>query len=232
MLQTTAIDHSSTPHFLYAVRHKSFLGLTICLSGCLSMATMPDYPPTDWAAVDTTMIGRCPDISGTYVNKSEIAHLFSGFDCSSRKPFNSSGSWSCSEYITNNFGIPGEINDVIKIKQPNDKSIIVTTLSDKQPIKHFELTRGPIAGDFVCSNDGLVFSNSGSLLPNALGVLGALTLQGGLISNTRAFRRTKDGALVMTVRENVHLWYVFFGGDSNVIAHIRWNTQNVPSRSN
>ena len=193
------------------------------------MATTPDYPPSNWAATDTTMIGQCPDISGTYVNKSEIAHYFSDFDCNSRKPSNSSGSWSCSEYITNNFGIPDEINDVIEIKQPNDKSIIVTTLSDKQPIKHFELTRGPIAGDFVCNNDGLVFSNSGSLLPNALGVLGALTLQGGLISNTRSFRRTKDGALVMTVRENVHLWYVFFGGDSNVIAHIRWNAQDASS---
>ena len=200
------------------------VALALGLSGCITRS-IPEYPRS-WAPPGATAIGRCPDISGTYVNSGESGESLASFNCMQPTPDQGSGYWSCSLVLTKNMDIPDQISgDVVEIKQPNDESIVVTAIRENARSTPFELSRRH--GDFECSNGGVNFSKFGSAVPGGLSVLAAATLQAVYAKNSRSFRRADDGSLVMMVTERVRDWMPWAGIGKTVRAHVRWIANNT-----
>lgn len=185
------------------------------LAGCV-VARNPSYP-AEWAAPDTQRIGNCPAIAGLYTGTGSMA-LDSGVECSTPRTAKT-GEWQCSVDLAANLGLPDSGSAPVELRQSNGTTLEIIVGPGKQATTAI-LQEGK---DFSCDADSLYFSGTENAFGSKmLSAAGLLVLTGGVTNHTRAFARSRDGELVMTVRGRMLFFYLGFPIAMSGTSHVRW----------
>ncbi len=133
-------------------------------------------------------MGKCPNISGTFVNAGDSGGRMQQFNCNHQYPDSGSGYWHCSNALAKNLTLASDSDDaLITIDQANDATIRVTVLHEKQPVEVVELSRRH--GDFHCGKSGVEFYHLGSAVPPIMTAIGIISLQAVAATTLRSFQR-------------------------------------------
>lgn len=191
----------------------------VSLGGCVAMDT-PQYPE-EWAAPDKLGIGDCPALAGVYRDAGRSA-LVGSVECPKKTsvPGSEAGEWNCSLHLSVNLGLHTRATE-IELRQPDDRTLeVVPHDAPPEEVSTRMLRRGQ---DFSCDAGGLYIGGTSSAMGNtAFTVTGALLLTGGVLNHTRAFARTQDGALVMTVTESKSLFAWGLPAHFRYTSYVRW----------
>lgn len=208
----------------YRARTALTVLMVVVLSGCFSRQVDPGYP-SDWSPPEQKMVGSCPSIGGVYRNLGELGA--SGVECGGTARYGlgrDHGEWNCSPRLLRNLGIVGQA-ETVEIEQADENSLKIKYRDINGGLQGTEvLRRGWI---YSCDNGILAFSETAPLGGWAMMPIWILSLHGGGSSHTRSFVRDRNGALVMTVRENNAAFSVFFFVSASGTGYIRWLPVNV-----
>lgn len=200
------------------IRSRELLALTVAvplLAACV-IAKNPSYPP-EWAASDVQRIGSCPAIAGVYAGMGLMA-LDSGVDCFTPRTAKT-GEWHCGLDLAANLGLPDGRGSSVELRQPNGETLEVI-LHSSNGASTAVLKKGK---DFSCDAESLYFSGTENVFGSKfMTAVAAPLLTGGVSNHTRAFVRTEDGQLTMTVRGRMVFFYLGLPTVISGTSHVRW----------
>lgn len=181
------------------------------------MNSNPNYP-SEWGTVVPDRLGACPLIAGTYFNKGELA-IETGMGCANDAI---SEDHNCSLRLSANLN-SNMTAPAIRLTQPDGDTLeMIEVLEDQRVANKLVLRRGK---DFQCDKESLYWSDTQSSLGGAgMTAVGILFLTGGAERQSRAFFRTVDGDLVMTVRVRKALYHIIFGISGSTTGYVRWHS--------
>ena len=187
------------------------------LSSC-SNVNIYDYP-AEWEQLNNeNLIGRCPNLSGTYKEQGDVDK-------------ESGGGRSCpilsyatlSEYMPDSFRQSAECKRLanrhkVEILQSHEEELQVKVWGYSNETKtvgvlHDETYRME-DGDFTCENGFLVLKKRTTANIYVVGNL--------LGSEIRSFSCNQDGWLVMKNDTKITAHYFFIGGKSHTVGWVRW----------
>lgn len=165
---------------------------TFLLFGCTIGKFDVSYPER-WAPRAASVTGQCPDIAGFYLNKGERHLSKAGSDCYSNCGALISELRDGNKFISwTNVGDKERIKDrTIEIKQLTDLIVDVTEWKEldgaREVMSQFQLRVEN--GDFKCEDGELRLKTRIHTIMFLVG--------NAIVSDTRGFSKSEDGALVM-----------------------------------
>ncbi len=168
------------------------LAFVFLVPGCTIGTFDVNYPET-WVSRVEGVTGRCPNVAGEYVNSGERRISAAGSDCYSNCGALISELRDGSKVISwANVGDKERIKDrVIEIRQPTNLLVDVIEWKEVDGVRN-EMSRFQLSaenGDFQCEEGALWLKTRVHTL--------IFLISNVIATETRAFNKSKDGALVM-----------------------------------